>query len=111
MSFGNLAANPPATETPNGKKQKSRRAAAVVRVARIAGGAALVLIGAYALALAVFWPFTQRKIAQRLSEQTSNDVRFREFRATYFPPGCVIRDLEVRPANEPPPLPSSPYSA
>ena len=28
-------------------------------------------------------------------------MRFGEFRATYFPPGCVIRDLEVRPAGEP----------
>ena len=95
MSADNLAASPPATKNPNGKSQKLRRAA------RIAGGAALVLIGTYALALAVFWPFKQHKIAQRLSEQTSSDVRFREFRPTYFPPGCVIRDLEVRPANEP----------
>ncbi len=101
MSDGNLAANPPATKNPNGKNQKSRRAAAIARVARIAGCAALVLIGAYALVLAVFWPFTQRKIAQRLSQETSSEVRFRDFRATFFPPGCVIRELEVRPAGEP----------
>jgi hypothetical protein len=95
MSSDNLAANPLATKTPNSKYQKGRR------VATIMGGVALVLIGAYALVLAVFWPFTQRKIAQRLSEETSSDVLFREFRGTYFPPGCVIRDLEVRPAGEP----------
>ncbi len=101
MSSDNLAANPPATKTPNSENQKGRRVAAVARVARIAGWAALVLIGAYAIVLAVFWPFTQHKIAQRLSEETSSDVRFREFRTTFFPPGCVIRDLEVRPAGEP----------
>jgi len=107
MNSENLAANPPATKTPNsknhqnGKNRKSRRVAAIARVARIAGGVALVLIGAYAVVLAVFWPFTQRKIAQRLSQETSSDVRFREFRATYFPPGCVIRELEMRPAGEP----------
>jgi hypothetical protein len=99
--------NLPATKNPNGKNlptgknQKSHRAAGVRRVAGILGWAALVLIGAYALLLAVFWPFTQRKIAQRLSQETSSDVRFGEFRTTYFPPGCVIRDLEVRPAGQP----------
>ena len=33
-------------------------------------------------------------------------MRFGEFRATYFPPGCVILDLEVRTAGDPnsPPL-------
>ena len=92
MSDGNLPADLPATKS---KNQKFRHAASV------AGWAALVLLGAYALLLAVFWPFTQRKIAQRLSQETSSDVRFREFRATYFPPGCVIRDLEVRPEGEP----------
>ncbi len=95
MSDGNLPGNFPASKTPGSKNQKLHRAAS------IAGRAALILIGAYAIVLAVFWPFTQRKIAERLSQETSSDVRFREFRATYFPPGCVIRDLEVRPAGEP----------
>ncbi len=105
MSDGNLPGNFPATKDsncksePTGKNKNPRRA--VGRVVRNVGWAVLVLLGAYAIVLAVFWPFTQRKIAQRLSQETSSDVRFREFRATYFPPGCVIRDLEVRPAGEP----------
>ena len=96
MSAGNIPVNPPATKNP-----KLRPAARIARAARITGWAALVLLGAYALLLAVLWPFTQRKIAQRLSEETSSDVRFRDFHATFLPPGCVIRDVEVRPRNEP----------
>lgn len=105
MTANDLAANSPAAKTPHSKNRKLRRAAS------IAGWAALVLIGAYALLLAVFWPFTQRKVAQRLSQATSSDVRFGEFGVSYFPPGCVIRDLEVRPAGEPNSPPSPPYSA
>ena len=95
MSAGKLQAKPPAS-----KRSQFRRAA------KIAAWAALVLIGAYAVVLAFLWPFTQRKIAQRLGRDTSSDVRFRDFHASYFPPGCVIRDLEVRPLDEPasPPL-------
>lgn len=103
--MSDVLANPPASKDPNGKNHasgKNRKSrGAVGRIVRNVGWAAIVLIGAYALLMAVFWPFTQRRIAQRLSQETSSDVRFGEFRATYFPPGCVIRDLEVRPAGEP----------
>jgi len=95
MSARQLPANPPSGNDVNARPARS------ARIARIAGRVALILIGVYAVVLAVFWPFTQRKIAQRLSEETSSDVRFRDFRATYFPPGCVIRDLQVRRAGEP----------
>lgn len=95
MSGDNRVADPGSPPPSPGKNRKLRRAA------RITGIVALILIGAYALVLAVFWPFTQRRIAQRLSEETSSDVRFSDFRATYFPPGCVIRQVEIRPANEP----------
>jgi AsmA-like protein len=96
MSPANLPANPSA-----GKSSKPPRTARIARAARISCWTVLVLIGVYAVVLAIFWPFTQHKIAQRLSEETSSDVRFHDFKATFSPPGCVVLDVEVRPLNEP----------
>src|ERR1700682_1576039 len=66
---------------------------------------ALVIAGA-AIVLALNWPFTQTAVTKALEDRFVRDVKIRNFRATYFPPGCVAEGIEFlhRERKDLPPL-------
>jgi hypothetical protein len=72
-----------------------------VSVAVLAVGVALA-----ATLLAVNWPFTQTAVTKALEDRFARDVKIREFRSTYFPPGCVAEGIEFlhRTRKDLPPL-------
>src|SRR6201982_2309881 len=70
-------------------------------------GALLLVSSAFAVFLALRWPFTQQRIVQSLQETFPATVTFQNFRPTYFPhPGCVAEGVSFRrlgsPAQTPP---------
>lgn len=50
------------------------------------------------------WPFEQAKIVKQLSEASDSQVTVRNFRKTYFPPGCVLDGVEFHHGNFSTPL-------
>src|SRR5690348_876109 len=58
--------------------------------------AACILVIAGAILAAAHWPFTREAIAQALAESSGTNVNIGTFHRTYFPPGCVARDLRFR---------------
>ena len=56
----------------------------------------LALLIAAAALVAARWPFTPAKITASLESATSGSVRIHGFQTKYFPPGCVIEDVELR---------------
>lgn len=63
------------------------------------------IVAAAAILLAVKWPFTRERVAQRLQNSTATTVQMGSFKAEYFPvPGCVAHNLIFRPrqADSPP---------
>ncbi len=59
-----------------------------------------------AILLALNWPFTQTALTKALEDRFARDVKIREFRSTYFPPGCVAEGIEFlhRTRKDLPPL-------
>lgn len=43
-----------------------------------------------------FWPFTRKSIVQNLGEAADSVVTAQNYRATFFPPGCVLDGVEFR---------------
>src|SRR5579864_8234247 len=70
--------------------------------------AAIVAVGiaAAAIVLALNWPFTQAAVTKALEDRFARDVKIRNFRSTYFPPGCVAEGIEFlhRERKDLPPL-------
>jgi hypothetical protein len=64
------------------------------------------ILAAAAILLAVKWPFTRERVAQRLQKSTATRVQMGSFKAEYFPaPGCVVNDVIFRsPRAGSPPL-------
>lgn len=55
------------------------------------------IIAAAGSLLAVKWPFTRRRVAERLQQATDTTVRIGSFRPEYFPhPGCVAGQVVFR---------------
>ncbi len=74
----------------------------------IVGSAAVVGVG---LALPVIllawnWPFTQAAVTKALEDRFAREVKIRQFRGSYFPPGCVAEGIEFlhRKRKDLPPL-------
>src|ERR1051325_9155399 len=71
-------------------------------------GASLFAIGVLvtAILLSLNWPFTQAAVTKALQDRFARDVRIRNFRRTYFPPGCVAEGVEFlhRKRTDMPPL-------
>jgi hypothetical protein len=65
-----------------------------------------VCVALGAILLAMNWPFTQVAVTQTLEDRFATDVKIREFRSTYFPPGCVAEGIEFldRKRKDLPPL-------
>src|ERR1700730_4293574 len=68
-------------------------------VLTISAVAVLALLATAAILLAVRWPFTQAKMQEELAAATSGSVQIHGFRATHFPPGCVMEGVEFRQAG------------
>src|ERR1700731_4813245 len=66
--------------------------------------ASAVVFGATLLALN--WPFTEAAVGKALEDRFATDVKIRNFRSTYFPPGCVAEGIEFlhRERKDLPPL-------
>ncbi len=71
-------------------------------------GASVIAIGALlaVILLSLNWPFTQAAVTKTLQDRFARDVRIRNFRRTYFPPGCVAEGVEFlhRKRKDLPPL-------
>jgi hypothetical protein len=72
-----------------------------VTIAIVAVGVAVV-----AILLAWNWPFTQAAITKTLADRFAREVKIRNFRRTYFPPGCVAEGVDFmhRKRKDLPPL-------
>lgn len=68
----------------------SRRATKIVFIAAVA---LICLLGAAAILLWRFWPFSESKVRSRLASAASAEVSFRGFHEKYFPPGCVAENV------------------
>lgn len=71
----------------------------------IAAGLIVLAIVAFVVILhSPLWPFEQSKIVNQLSEASDSQVTVRNFRQTYFPPGCILDDVEFHHGNIKSPL-------
>src|ERR1700680_1329778 len=59
-----------------------------------------------AIVLALNWPFTQTAVTKALEDRFARDVKIRQFRSTYFPPGFVAEGIDFlhRERKDLPPL-------
>jgi AsmA-like protein len=90
-----------ASRIPAGRKRSS-----FVRWCLI-GGVFVALIFAVATILLVRnWPFTRQAVTAALQDRFARTVEIRNFRSTYFPPGCVAEGVSFlqRKHKELPPL-------
>src|ERR1700749_2093223 len=63
----------------------------------IAFGIVLVAVFAFALFVAIRWPFSEHKVVQSLEETFPATVAIQKFRPTYFPhPGCIAEGVTFR---------------
>jgi hypothetical protein len=76
---------------PPGRRNRYKRPITILLIVVVA------LLGTAAALLAAKWPFTPAKVTARLESATSASVRIGGFQTKYFPPGCVIEALELRP--------------
>src|SRR5579884_1646598 len=60
------------------------------RWAVLAGGALAAGFIAYAVVLALNWPFTKQSVIDVLQEATLRSVNVGNFQKTFFPPGCIV---------------------
>jgi len=71
------------------------------RILLIAGISAVVLISVGAVLCAKFWPFTEKRVLEDLSEASDSSVTIQSYHPTYFPvPGCVLYGVEFRHGKE-----------
>ena len=66
-----------------------RRHAIFQTPVRICGLIILVIVGAYLIVLAGWWPFTQQALVDALQQHSQARVTMDRFHSSYFPPGCV----------------------
>ena len=75
---------------------------------RILVSASVIAIGVLvaAVLLSLNWPFTQVAVTKALQDRFVRDVKIRNFRKTFFPPGCVAEGVEFlhRRRKDLPPL-------
>jgi AsmA-like C-terminal region len=74
------------------------------RTRRIALWAASICTAALVLgwiALNVLWPFTREKVQADLGDATGSTVVVKSLHKTFFPPGCVMKDVTLTPLQNP----------
>lgn len=67
----------------------------------------IVVIAGFVCALVFFvheWPFREDRVVQRLQNVTDSQVSIRNFRSTYFPPGCILEGVVFRHGSSVTPL-------
>ena len=64
-------------------------------------GGSLIVIGALVgtVLLAGKWPYTQQAVTKALQDRFARPVQIRNFRRTYFPPGCVAEGVSFLHRN------------
>jgi hypothetical protein len=77
-----------------------------VRLSLIAGTVLAVLLGGVTILLVRNWPFTRQAVTVALQDRFARTVEIRNFRTTYFPPGCVADGISFlhRKHKDLPPL-------
>lgn len=57
----------------------------------------VLAVAAVATLLVVNWPFTQAAVTKTLEDRFARQVTIRQFRSTYFPPGCTAEGIDFLP--------------
>lgn len=72
----------------------------------IVGAFVVVILGGAAILLVRNWPFTRQAVTVALQDRFARTVEIRNFRTTYFPPGCVAEGISFlhRTHKDLPPL-------
>jgi hypothetical protein len=63
---------------------------------KIAAGVMVVALAIAGVVIATHWPFTRTSVIEGLEQTFASTVEVKEFRATYFPPGCVMEGVTFR---------------
>ena len=63
---------------------------------KIAAGVIVVALAIAGVVIATHWPFTRASVIEGLEQTFASTVEVKEFRATYFPPGCVMDGVTFR---------------
>lgn len=75
------------------------------RLPLIAAAVLGLLIAVFVIILhSPLWPFERARIIQQLSEASDSRVTVRDFRQTFFPPGCILDSVEFHHDNIKSPL-------
>ncbi len=77
-----------------------------VRRCLIVGAVLAVILGGVIILLVRNWPFTRQAVTVALQDRFARTVEIRNFRSTYFPPGCIADGLSFlhRKHKDLPPL-------
>lgn len=87
---GTLAESQTSAPREQQKRQRQKRSA---RRALWIGAVVSACICAYAVIIALHWPFEKQKIIDALQERSARTVTIGRFTRTYFPPGCIAEDI------------------
>jgi hypothetical protein len=63
---------------------------------KIAAGVIVLALAIPGVVIATHWPFTRTSVIEGLEQTLASTVEVKEFRATYFPPGCVMEGVTLR---------------
>ncbi len=66
------------------------------RVRFLAAAAVPAIVVVIVVLYVVFWPFTQQRVLQQLSQASDSNVLTQEFHRSYFPPGCTLDDVSFQ---------------
>jgi hypothetical protein len=90
---------------PSGASRKLRTHTSA-RWSLIMGALLALILAVAATLLFVKWPFTRQAVTTALQDRFARTVEIRNFRSTYFPPGCIAEEVRFlqRKHKELPPL-------
>ncbi len=90
---------------PSGASRKLRTHTAA-RWSLIMGALLALILAVAATLLFLKWPFTRQAVTAALQDRFARTVEIRNFRSTYFPPGCIAEEVRFlqRKHKELPPL-------
>ena len=82
------------------------RKRSLVRRCLIVGVVLAVILGGVIILLVRNWPFTRQAVTVALQDRFARTLEIRNFRSTYFPPGCIAEGLSFlhRTHKDLPPL-------
>src|ERR1700758_3643506 len=75
----------------DGRKARTRR------IALVGAGICVAVFVLGWILLTLFWPFTREKVQSDLGQATGSTVVVKSLHKTFFPPGCVMKDVTITP--------------